>query len=96
MADLAGRWVPGGLWVLFRRVVPPTEARRAPRGDLRARDRETLAAIIFAAASGCTWRQLPPVFGSAWPTACRRFAHWSREDLGQAPRGHSRRARCLR
>ncbi|RDD85108.1 transposase [Streptomyces parvulus] len=38
-----------------------------------------MAAIIFVASAGCTWRQLPPVFGPAWPTAYRRFAQWSRD-----------------
>lgn len=36
------------------------------------------AAIIFVATSGCTWRQLPPVFGPAWPTVYRCSAQWSR------------------
>ncbi|MGW3248054.1 transposase [Streptomyces sp. NPDC001070] len=78
MADLVTRLVPDELWVLFRRVVPPTEVER-PQGGGRRRtgDRETLAAIIFVATSGCPWRQLPPVFGPAWPTVYRRFAQWS-------------------
>ncbi|MCK1823908.1 transposase, partial [Streptomyces sp. XM83C] len=68
------------LWVLFRRVVPPTEVIRPQGGGRRrAGDRECLAAIIFVATSGCTWRQLPPVFGPAWPTVYRRFAQWSRD-----------------
>ncbi|WP_404819318.1 IS5 family transposase [Streptomyces stelliscabiei] len=79
MADLVQRLVPDELWELFRRVVPPTEVIRPQGGGRRrAGDRETLAAIIFVATSGCTWRQLPPVFGPAWPTVYRRFAHWSR------------------
>ncbi|WP_225079962.1 IS5 family transposase [Streptomyces sp. CoT10] len=78
MADLVERLVPGELWVLFRRVVPPTEVIRPQGGGRRrAGDRECLAAIIFVATSGCTRRQLPPVFGPAWPTVCRRFARWS-------------------
>lgn len=79
MADLVKRLVPDDLWELFRRVVPPTEVVR-PQGGGRRRtgDREVLAAIIFVATSGCTWRQLPPVFGPAWPTVYRRFAQWSR------------------
>jgi transposase len=66
--------------MLFRRVVPPMEVKR-PQGGGRPRvgDRETLAAIIFVATSGCTWRQLPPVSGPAWPIVYRRFAQWSRD-----------------
>ncbi|GAP45858.1 IS1647-like transposase [Streptomyces azureus] len=72
--------VPDELWVLFRRVVPTTEVKRPQGGGRRrAGDRETLAAIIFVATPGCTWRQLPPAFGPAWPTVYRRFAQWSRE-----------------
>lgn len=79
MADLVERLVPDELWVLFRRVVPPTAVKRPQGGGRRrADDREALAAIIFVATSGCTWRQLPPVFGPAWPTVYRRFAQWSR------------------
>jgi hypothetical protein len=54
MADLVERLVPDELWVLFRRVVPPTEVM-LPQGGGRRRagDREALAAIIFAATSGC-------------------------------------------
>ncbi len=55
---------------------PPTHTRVAE--PEWTGDRETLAAIIFVATSGCTWRQLPPVFGPAWPTVYRRFAQWSR------------------
>jgi transposase len=36
-----------------------------------------LAAIVFVASSGCTWRQLPPVFGVSWQTAHRRFTEWT-------------------
>nr|WP_234342183.1 IS5 family transposase [Streptomyces leeuwenhoekii] len=72
--------MPDELWTLFRRVVPPTEVIRPQGGGRRrAGDRECLAAIIFVATTGCTWRQLPPVFGPAWPTVYRRFAQWSRE-----------------
>lgn len=38
-----------------------------------------MAAIVFVATSGCTWRQLPPVFGPCWQTVYRRFAQWSRD-----------------
>lgn len=79
MTDLVERLVPDELWVLFRRVVPPTEVVRPQGGGrCRAGDREALAAIIFVATSDRTWRQLPPVFGPSWQTVYRRFAQWSR------------------
>ncbi len=34
---------------------------------------------MVATSGCCTWRQLSPVFGSAWPTIYRRFAQWSRD-----------------
>ncbi|MFD4948688.1 transposase [Streptomyces sp. NPDC058239] len=56
-----------------RRVVPPTEVKR-PQGGGRRRtgDHEALAAIVFVATSGCTWRQLPPVSGPCRQTVYRR------------------------
>ncbi|MEU2619659.1 IS5 family transposase [Streptomyces sp. NPDC007157] len=78
MTSLAERLVPDELWELFRRVVPETVVVRAQGGGRRrAGDRECLAAIVFVATSGCSWRQLPPVFGPAWPTVYRRFSRWS-------------------
>jgi transposase len=71
------RLVPDGLWELFQRVVPPAPTRPQGGGRRRYGDREVLAAIIFVATTGCTWRQLPPVFGPSGPTAHRRFAEWS-------------------
>ncbi|MYV39704.1 IS5 family transposase [Streptomyces sp. SID1328] len=78
MTSLAERLVPDELWELFRRVVPETVVIRPQGGGRRrAGDRECLAAIVFVATSGCSWRQVPPVFGPAWPTVYRRFARWS-------------------
>lgn len=45
-------------------------------GGAAAADRLIPAGIIFLAATGCTWRPLPPVFGSSWQTMHRRFAKW--------------------
>jgi len=72
------RLVPDELWELFERVVPPTPSRPQGGGRRRYGDREVLAAIIFVATSGCTWRQLPPSFGPSGPTAHRRFSEWSK------------------
>ncbi|SEG91981.1 Putative transposase of IS4/5 family [Thermomonospora echinospora] len=71
------RMVPDELWELFQRVVPPAPTRPQGGGRRRYGDREVLAAIIFVATSGCTWRQLPPVFGPSGPTAHRRFTEWT-------------------
>ncbi|MGI5165690.1 IS5 family transposase [Spirillospora sp. CA-253888] len=71
------RLVPSGLWELFQRVVPPAPTRPQGGGRRRHGDREVLAAIIFVATTGCTWQQLPPVFGPSGPTAHRRFCEWS-------------------
>ncbi|MFB7445467.1 IS5 family transposase [Streptomyces mirabilis] len=80
MEGLAEHLVPDELWELFRRVVPETVVLRPQGGGRRrAGDRETLAAIVFVATSGCTWRQLPPVFGPCWQTVYRRFAQWSHD-----------------
>ncbi|AGS69884.1 transposase DDE domain protein [Streptomyces collinus Tu 365] len=32
---------------------------------------------VFAAISGCTWKQLPPGFGLSGVTAFRRFTEWT-------------------
>ncbi|TDC53337.1 IS5 family transposase [Actinomadura sp. KC345] len=71
------RLVPEELWELFRRVVPPAPTRPQGGGRRRYGDREVLAAIIFVATTGCTWHQVPPVFGPSGPTAHRRFTEWS-------------------
>ncbi|MGH3389457.1 MAG: IS5 family transposase [Actinomadura sp.] len=71
------RLVPDELWELFQRVVPPAPMRPQGGGRCRAGDREVLAAIVFVATTGCTWRQVPPVFGASWQTIYRRFAEWS-------------------
>jgi transposase len=71
------RLVPDELWGLFQCVVPQAPSRPQSGGRRRYGDREVLAAIVFVAATGCTWRQLPPVFGASWQTVYRRFAEWS-------------------
>ncbi|MFD7124953.1 IS5 family transposase [Streptomyces anulatus] len=68
------RLVPDKLWELLLRVVPEAPVRSQGGGRRRADDRGVLAAILFVAASGCTWRQLPPVFGASWQTVHRRFS----------------------
>jgi transposase len=71
------RLVPEGLWELFQRVAPMPPRRPQGGGRRRYGDREVLAAIVFVVTTGCTWRQLPPVFGVSWQTVHRRFATWT-------------------
>lgn len=69
--------VPDSLWELFLCVMPEAPVGPQDGGRRRADDRGVLAAILFVATTGCTWRQLPPMFGAAWQTADRRFTHWT-------------------
>ncbi|GAA2633229.1 hypothetical protein GCM10010307_27340 [Streptomyces vastus] len=78
IVDIVERLVPDELWELFERVVPPAPTRPQGGGRRRYGNREVLAAIVFVATSGCTWKQLPPSFGPSGPTAHRRFSEWSR------------------
>ncbi|AFR09869.1 transposase DDE domain protein [Nocardiopsis alba ATCC BAA-2165] len=76
--SMVERLVPDELWELFQLVVPEAPTRPQGGGRRRHGDRQVLAAIIFVATSGCTWAQLPPVFGPSGPTAHRRFSEWTR------------------
>nr|WP_246342736.1 IS5 family transposase [Actinomadura verrucosospora] len=79
MASFNERLVPDELWELFQRVTPPAPVRPQGGGRRRADDRNVLAAIVFVATTGCTWRQLPPIFGASWQTVHRRFTEWTQE-----------------
>ncbi|AJE43948.1 IS5/IS1182 family transposase [Streptomyces nodosus] len=72
------RLVPDALWELFQQVVPAAPVRRQGGGRRRYGDRQVLAAIVFVAKTGCTWRRLPSGFGPSGSTAHRRFTEWSR------------------
>ncbi len=70
--------MPDGLWEIFLDVAPAPPTRAQGGSRRRCNDRAVLAAVIFVATSGCTWRQLPPVFGASWQTVHRRFTYWSK------------------
>lgn len=70
---LVERMASEDLWILFQRVVPPSPVCPQGGGHRRRGDREVLAAIIFVAASGCTWNQLPTGLGLSGATAFPRF-----------------------
>ncbi|MFF2478729.1 IS5 family transposase [Streptomyces sp. NPDC058066] len=73
------RLVPDKQRELFQWVVPEAPTRPQECGRRRHGDREVLAAIVFVATTGCTWSQVPPVFGPSGATAHRRFMEWSRQ-----------------
>jgi transposase len=64
-------------WEIFQDVAPQPPVRAQGGGRRRYDDRAVLAAIIFVATPGSTWRQLPPVSGASWQTVHRRFTDWS-------------------
>ncbi|WP_107082035.1 transposase [Streptomyces caatingaensis] len=80
-AVLTERLVPDDLWLLARTAIPAAPRRPQGGGQPRADDRDVLAAIVFLAGSGCSWRQLPPVFGASWQTVHRRFTEWTHAGL---------------
>jgi hypothetical protein len=69
--------VPDGLWELFLHVMPEAPIRPHGGGRRTAEDLGVLAAILFVATSGCTWRwrQLPPQFGASWQPAPTADSH---------------------
>jgi transposase len=105
VVSIVERLVPDELWELFQRVVPEAPSRPQGGGRRRHGDREVLAAIVFAATSGCTWQQLPSAsFGPSGATAHRRFSEWSKARVwaklhrlvldGLGARGELDRSRC--
>jgi transposase len=50
------RRVPDELWEMLQRMASSAPIRPQGGGRRRYGDREVLAAIIFAATTGCTWR----------------------------------------
>jgi hypothetical protein len=82
------RLVPDELWQLIQRVMPQAPTRPQGGGRRRYGDREVLAAIVFVATTGCTWRQLPPVFdGLAADGLPAVFPVEQRTGVGQAAPG---------
>ncbi|WTG69806.1 transposase [Streptomyces sp. NBC_00040] len=82
MMTMVERLVPNGLWELFQRVVPAAPVRPQGGGRRRYGDWQVVAAIVFVATTGCTWRQLPPGFGPSGPTAHRPSPSGARPEYG--------------
>jgi len=73
---LATRLVPDDLWTIVAPLLPKLGVRAQGGGRRPADDRAVFTAIVYVLVSGCPWRQLPPSFGVAVPTAHRRFQTW--------------------
>jgi transposase len=60
-------------------VMAPWIPKQKPGpGRKRNDDRQTLNGILFVLKSGCTWEDVPRVYGS--PATCwRRFCAWSKD-----------------
>lgn len=69
-----GDLIPGGMWELFRSVVPPTEGRLCG-------DRDVLGAILFVAVMGYGWNRLSTGMGASGDTASHRFTEWTESDV---------------
>jgi transposase len=63
-------------WDLAKRYLPPQPVRGRKRSD----DRRTLNGILYVLQNNCSWRELPPKYGS-YETAQRRMKQWSGEGV---------------
>jgi transposase len=62
-------------WIVIEPLIPQ---QQSGPGRKRNDDRRTLNGILFVLKTGCTWADVPPVYGS--PVTCwRRFQTWSRD-----------------
>ena len=75
---LSSRLAPDELWELVQPHLPPFRPRPQGGGTAPLPDRQVFTAIVYALASGCAWRDLPPSSGVPFQTAHRRFARWTK------------------
>jgi transposase len=60
-------------WTIIEPLIP---RQKAGPGRKRNDDRRTLNGILFVLKTGCTWEDVPRVYGS--PATCwRRFSMWA-------------------
>jgi LacI family transcriptional regulator len=82
-APAVERWVPDPLYRLAVPLLPEARATRPQGGGRRrAPDRSVLAALLYLAATGGSWRALPPeMFGVSGATVQRRQTEWQRSGV---------------
>ncbi|MES4907829.1 MULTISPECIES: transposase [unclassified Streptomyces] len=69
-------------------LLPSFAARPQGGGTAPCDERAVITAVVYALASGWTWRHLPPTFGTSPAIAHRRFTVWgaSRARVRSPPR----------
>ncbi|WP_405593505.1 transposase [Streptomyces sp. NBC_01092] len=80
-ADLSKRLVPDELWEPAAPLLPAFAARPQGGGTAPCDERAVFTAVVYALTSGCSWRHLPPTFGTSPATAHRRFTVWTEAGL---------------
>ncbi|MDC0771500.1 transposase [Streptomyces sp. HD] len=72
-ADLSKGPVPDELWELAAPLLSSFAARPQDAGTAPCDGRAVFTAVVYALTSGCSWRHLPPTFGTSPATAHPRF-----------------------
>ena len=62
-------------WHRLLPLIPKNNGRPADRGD-----RNFFDAIVYLSRVGCSWRDLPEMFGP-WKSIYNRFARWTHKDI---------------
>jgi transposase len=78
---LSLRLVPDQVWLLVEPLLPGVEPRPQGGGTAPLPARAVFTAIVLVLTSGCSWRDLPPLFGVPFQTAHRRFSQWTTAGL---------------
>jgi len=73
------KYCPDLLWEIAEPLVPEPPRRHQGGGRRRTvGPRQVLAALIYMARAGCSWRELPvAMFGVTRPTGHRRLTQWT-------------------
>ncbi|MER6141938.1 transposase [Streptomyces sparsogenes] len=70
--------MPDRLWRIFQKVTRESPVLAQACDRRRHDDCAALPSVPVVATSGCTSRQLPPIFGTSWQTVHRRFTERSK------------------
>jgi putative transposase len=71
--------IPGNLWARFQVALPPEKAPHT-RGRSIIPYRTVMNGLLFKLRTGCQWKAIPSLFGSA-STCHRRFQEWEQAGI---------------